>query len=206
MHPTRAVNSQFAVTAHSEKEIMKKYLILYYSKTNNSKFIAERLSKELNCEMEMIESVINNIGFLFFISLLNIPIPINVSKEKIQQYEAIIIVGPIWGGLLIAPLKSVIKKCIGLNKPFHFALTCESKESDKDSKYGYNTVLLKAKALGGNLVKSTSAFSTSLISGYNEKEYNIHVKAKFSADNFSEELNNRINTFASKIKNSDFSK
>ncbi|MBK8403440.1 MAG: flavodoxin family protein [Saprospiraceae bacterium] len=61
---------------------MKKYLILYYSKTNNSKFIAERLSKELNCEMEMIESMIHNLGLLFFISLLNIPIPINVSKEK----------------------------------------------------------------------------------------------------------------------------
>ncbi|MBP7246068.1 MAG: hypothetical protein KBA99_12290, partial [Bacteroidia bacterium] len=93
----------------------------------------------------------------------------------------------------------------GLNKPFHFALTCESKESDKDSKYGYNTVLVKAKALGGNLIKSTSAFSTSLISGYHEKEFNIHVKAKFNEDNFSEELNNRVNIFVSKIKNSDIS-
>ncbi|MBK6355191.1 MAG: flavodoxin family protein [Saprospiraceae bacterium] len=205
LHTTRNVHSRTVAKKHTEKELMKKYLILYYSKTNNSKFIAERLSKELNCEMEMIESMIHNLGLLFFISLLNIPIPINVSKEKIKQYEAIIIVGPIWGGLLIAPLKSVIKKCIGLNKPFHFALTCESKESDKDSKYGYNTVLVKAKALGGNLIKSTSAFSTSLISGYHEKEFNIHVKAKFNEDNFSEELNNRVNIFVSKIKNSDIS-
>ncbi|MBK8643525.1 MAG: flavodoxin family protein [Saprospiraceae bacterium] len=61
---------------------MKKYLILYYSKTNNSKFIAERLSKELNCEVEMIKPIINNIGFLFLLSLINISVPINISKEK----------------------------------------------------------------------------------------------------------------------------
>ncbi|MBK8643524.1 MAG: hypothetical protein IPN15_15320 [Saprospiraceae bacterium] len=85
-------------------------------------------------------------------------------------------------------------------------MTCETKESDKDGKYGYNTVLLKANELGGNFIKSTSAFPTSLISGYNENEYNIKVKAKFNNDNFSEELNNRVIDFASKIKTSDLSK
>lgn len=178
---------------------MKKHLVLCYSKTGNSMFIAEKLSKELHCDIEIIKPMFNSIGFLFLMSLLNIPVPVNISKDKIRPYKEIIIIGPIWGGLLIVPLKSVLKKAIKLTKQVHFVVTCETKDSDKDSKYGYNNVLLKAGKIGGNLVRSTTAFSTSLISGYDEKEYNINVKAKFTEDNFSELLQDRLEDLKNRI-------
>ena len=155
--------------------------------------MAEKLAEALQCDMEMIETRFNGTGMLYLLSLLRIPISVNISDDRIKQYQEVVIIGPIWGGLLIAPLKAVLKKCIALKKPIHFAVTCETKESDKDGTYGYTQVLNKAKALGADLVKSTTAFSTSLISGYDTSVHNdIRVKAKINDVNFSEELKQRF--------------
>jgi len=179
---------------------MKKHLVLCFSKTGNSKFIAEKLAKALQCDVEMIQPSVNGTGLLFILSLLNIPVSVNISNERISQYQEVVIIGPIWGGRLIAPLKAVLKKCIALKKPVHFAVTCETKESDKDGSYGYAQVLNKAKALGGDLVRSTTAFSTSLIIGYDDKiKTNLSVKAKFTDDNFSEALRTRFEDMKNKV-------
>lgn len=182
---------------------MTKKLILYYSKTGNSKFIAEKLSKEMPYDIDIIKPWFDSIGFLFLISLLNIPIPVTISKNKLRPYQEIILIGPIWGGLLISPLRSVLKKCLTLTKPVHFAVTCESKESDKDTKYGYNQVLIKVKQMGGDLVKSTTAFSTSLVSDYDGKiEIDIYKKSKITSENFSEALKHKFDEFKNLINTS----
>ncbi|MBK7971725.1 MAG: flavodoxin family protein [Bacteroidetes bacterium] len=62
---------------------MKKYLILYYSKTGNCKFVAEKLSREFTCDIEMINPGINNTGILFLLSLMNISVPVNTSISTI---------------------------------------------------------------------------------------------------------------------------
>jgi len=49
---------------------MKKYLILFYSKTGNSKFIAEKLSIALDGDLKEIKPVINNLLVLFLFSLI----------------------------------------------------------------------------------------------------------------------------------------
>ena len=179
---------------------MKKYIILCYSKTGNSRFIAEKLSRELSCDMELVSPNLNYTGLLFLISLLKIQIPTNISTNKIKEYEEIIVIGPIWGGLLIAPLRTLLKKCFNQSKPVHFAVTCETSEEEKDSQYGYNQVLKLTKELGGQFVRTTAAFSTSLIKGYDGKsKKNIAIKAKFTDDNFSVELKERLYDFKNKI-------
>lgn len=179
---------------------MKKYIILCYSKTGNSRFMAEKLSRELSCDLEIVRPILNYTGLLFLISLLKISIPTNISTKKINEYEEIIIIGPIWGGLLIAPLRTLLKKCFNLSKPIHFAVTCETSEEEKDNKYGYNQVLNSTMELGGQLVKTTAAFSTSLIKGYDGKiKKDITVKAKITEENFSVELKERLDDFKNRI-------
>jgi flavodoxin len=184
----------------SSQHAMKKYIILYYSKTGNSGFMAEKLSRELSCDMEMIRPMLNYTGLLFLISMLKIPIPTNISTKKIEQYQEIIVIGPIWGGLLIAPLRSILKKCFKLSKSVHFAVTCDTSEDDKDYKYGYAQVLQSAVKLGGQLVRTTAAFSTSLIKGHDGKiNTDINVKAKFMEENYNDELKKRLHDFKSAI-------
>ncbi len=178
----------------------KKYIILCYSKTGNSRFLAEKLSRELSCDLEIVRPILNYTGLLFLITLLKISIPTNISKDKIKEYDEVIIIGPIWGGLLISPLRTILKKCIALSKPIHFAVTCESSEAQKDDKYGYNQVLKSAMQLGGQLVFSTAAFSTSLIKGYDGKiTTDSTAKAKITEENFSDELKIKFDDFKNRI-------
>jgi hypothetical protein len=87
------------------------------------------------------------------------------------------------------------------SKSIHFAVTCESTEEVKDNKYGYNQVLNLTKELGGQLVRTTAAFSTSLIKGYDTKTKNRHhLKAKITQENFSDVLKLRVQDFVKKIK------
>ena len=179
---------------------MKKYLILFYSKTGNSKFIAEKLSIALAGDLKEIKPVINNLPVLFLLSIVNIGIPTNISKEDFENYDDIVLVGPIWGGLLISPLRNTIKKCIRASMNIHFAVTCETKEDEKDNKYGYTKVLRNAKNLGGKFVQTTAAFSTSLVNRDNKKwSPKLSEKIKITEENFNDLLKSRLSNFESAI-------
>jgi flavodoxin len=180
---------------------MKNYLVLYYSKTGNSKFIAEKLSKELWCPSKKITPMIDNIALLFLLSLLRINIPTNITDEDIQEYDEVILLGPIWGGLVVSPLRTIIKKCARASKNIHFAVTCETKDEDKDKKYGSSQVLKKASDLGGKYVKNTAAFSTSLVYSDNPSwSPKLSEKIKLTEDNYKGVLMSRVQNYASKIK------
>ena len=180
---------------------MKKYIILYYSKTGNSKFIAEKLSTTLGCDLKRIKPVINNLAVLFLLSFMKIDVPTNISIKEFESYDEIIIVGPVWGGLLISPLRNTIKKCIKASKDIHFAVTCETKDEDKNNKYGYAKVLKEAEDLGGKFVRTSEAFSTSLVNPDDETwSPKLSEKIKITEDNFNAVLKSRLSDFAMKIK------
>ena len=182
---------------------MKKYLVLYYSKTGNSQFIAEKLAIKLGGVSKKIIPIIDSVVLLFLLSLLRIGIGTNVSKKEMEDYDEIIIVGPIWGGCLISPLRNTLKKSKKASKDIHFALTCETKEEEKNSKYGYAQVLKEAGELGGKWVKTLEAFPTSLVNmdspSWTPK---LSEKIKFTEDNFNAVLKLRLENFVSKIKSS----
>lgn len=178
-------------------------MILYYSKTGNSKFIAEKLSRELACDSKKIAPMIDNLGILFLLSLMRIGIPTNISKKEIEGYSDVIILGPVWGGRLISPLKNVLKKCIKASRNIHFAVTCETKDEEKNNKYGPERVLRAAEALGGKFVITTEAFSTSLANLENNAwSPKLSEKIKITEENFNGALKSRLNDFAIKIKSS----
>ncbi|MFZ4796353.1 MAG: flavodoxin family protein [Bacteroidia bacterium] len=179
---------------------MKNYIILYYSKTNNSKFIAEKLSFELACKSKKITPIIDNVFLIFLLSMLKINIPTNISTKDLKQFDEVIIIGPIWGGQLISPLRTVLKKCVKASKNTHFALTCETKEEDKDSKYGYAQVIKQAIDFSNEYIKNVAAFSTSLINLDNKlQSLKITEKIKLTEENYNDDLKTRVKNFAIKI-------
>lgn len=182
---------------------MKKYLVLYYSNTGNSEFIAKKLSQQLECDLKKIIPVINNVFLLFLMSALKINIPVNVSKKEIENYDEIVILGPIWGGLLISPLKTTVLKCIKASKNIHFAVTCETKDENKNDKYGYANTLKYVECLGDKFIKNTDGFSTFSVNSINKSAtQKILEKIKITEDNFTGDLSLRIENFATKIKSS----
>lgn len=179
---------------------MKKYLILFYSKTGNSQFIAEKLAQELGGDTFRLEPVVNSIAALFLLSALNLRVPIHLSKEQISAYDEVIVLGPIWGGQLLAPLRSAIRACQKASRPFHFAVTCESSDEEKDGQYGYNQVLRKAQEVGGTWARTTAAFPTPLVDGYVPPANVTDEKTRITEANYSAALRERVRAFAETIK------
>ncbi len=188
-------------TAHSCNVMMKSYAVLYYSKTGNSKFLAERLAQLLECPCKPILPSVNRLLPLFMLSNLKVKLPIGISQQELAQFDEIVMIGPIWGGLLIAPLRTALKKCIKAAKPIHFAVSCETSDEAKNDKYGYAHVLQEAKMLGGNLVKTTEAFPTTLAKGSDATWHpKLSEKVKITEENFEGALASRLANFAQAIQ------
>ena len=186
----------------SKERTMKKYLILYYSKSGNSKFLAEKLAKELgNSRLRKITPTVDFLFLVFLLSALKVNVGTGVSRKEIEEYEEIIIFGPVWGGLLISPLRAIIKKCVGAPKSIHFAVTCESGDDDKNGQYGYAQVLEEAKKVGGNFIQTLDAFPTSLVLNESQaKNRKLSEKILLTAENFKGAIASRLGGFVKKIK------
>jgi len=177
---------------------MKRYLVLYYSKTGNSRFLAEAAASALDCDIKEISPAIDKIFVLFLFSLLGVTVPTGIKREELTHYKEVIIFGPVWGGRLISPLRSTLKKCVASSKPIHFAVSCETPEGEKDSKYGFAQVLREAEKLGGSFIKTTFAFSMALVKG--EKPRNVLAeKAKLTEENFRGAMKSRFDDFLATI-------
>jgi flavodoxin len=180
---------------------MKKLLVLYYSQSGNSKFIAEKISQELGCDLKKITPIVNNVAWLFILSMLKVSVPIDVSTKEIEKYDEIIIIGPIWGGIVISPLRTMLKKTIKCQKIIHFAVSCETKDENKNDRYGYAQVLKDAEDMGGGLIKNTEAFSASLVEIDNKPRIQkLTEKIKITEDNYGSALKSKVVNFAKKIK------
>ncbi|WP_448529729.1 hypothetical protein [Raineya sp.] len=162
--------------------------------------MAEKLARELDCQTAQIAPLFKNILILFLISMLKWRVPIRiVGNVRLEDYEEVILFGPVWGGLLISPLRTAIYKCIKAKKKFHFALTCESKEEDKDGKYGYNHVFGMVDIFAGEWVLQKAAFSTSLVKNYVEPTSVTSGKVKITDENYSDELRKKLLDFTKRI-------
>jgi flavodoxin len=180
-----------------------KNIVLYYSKTGNSKFIAEKLTASLDCDIKRISPWFDNTFVLLLLSIFKINIPTNISLEDIRPYNNVIIIGPVWAGQLVSPLRTVLKLSINSKKNTHFAVTCETKVEDKNTKYGYNKVLNKASELSKQFVISTEAFSCSLVRDNNTpKNIKLADRIKISEKNYSNELKDLVRNFVTRIKTS----
>ncbi len=178
---------------------MKQYLVLYYSKTGNSKFLAEKVAGALAGDLKSIRPPLDHVLFLYMLSALKIGVPTGISSKELENYEEVVLFGPVWGGLLIAPLRSMLKKCIRAAKPVHFAVSCEVGEEEKDGKYGYTRVLREAEKAGGELVKTTAAFSTALVAT-EPRSVQLSEKTRLTEENFEGPVRSRLEDFIDRIK------
>ncbi|MFN4084195.1 MAG: hypothetical protein ACK4K9_11240 [Bacteroidia bacterium] len=161
--------------------------------------MANKLAVEINCEIAEIKPMFKNVVLLFLMSFLKINIPIKIEGKQLTNYDEIIIFGPVWGGLLISPLRTAIKKCIKANKKFHFAITCESGQADKDTEYGYNHVFGLLDKYAGYWVLEKTAFSSTLVKNFVAKKSVTETKVQITDENYSDALHQKILDFANKI-------
>jgi len=90
-----------------------KNLVVFYSRTGNSKNIAILTARKLDADLDEIISLKNYSGVLGFIkaghdALKNKTVPIKFLK-KVKDYDIVVIISPNWGGKMASPVFSYIK-------------------------------------------------------------------------------------------------
>ena len=180
---------------------MKNYLVLYYSKTGNSQFLAKEVARILHADCHKVVPVVNGLFLLLLFSLMKIKVATKPGKELLLAYDEIILFGPIWTGQLISPLRSMLAKCAKANRPIHFGLSCVTGDQEKGDKYGYESVVKVAKEIGGRWVKSTCAFPAPLLKIDDPTWDPKHPgKVTITKENFKGPFKQRLEDFATAIK------
>lgn len=179
----------------------KNILVLYFSKTGNSRFLAGRVAESLEANQQALKPTFSGIFLLFLLSRMRVPLGAGISEKDLQGYDEVVLLGPVWGGIVIAPLRTAIRLCVKAGKPFHFAVSCDIGDEEKDTKYGYGPVLEEARKLGGQYLLSEAAFPTTLLDVPEPKKNpQVPDTVKISKDNYKGAMEERMAAFIRGIR------
>ena len=174
---------------------MKKMIVIYYSNKGSNKYLAEKISRKLSCDLEEIRPRMN----IFLMFLMNIHLGIRPLKHKIEDYDTVILCGPIWMGKLIPPLRSLINKYFNKINKLVFVTCCGSTDAKKDEKFGHGLVFNEVKNLLKDKCILCQAFPVGLVLPDDKKEdADAFLKTHLSEENFKGEIQERFDAF---IKN-----
>jgi flavodoxin len=104
-----------ASQAGAQEIAVDKTLILYYSRTGNTKLACEAIAKEIRVDLiEIKDGVDRSGGWGFFTgaigSMFNLHTNINPLHPDLSPYKNIIIASPIWTGTLSTAIRTLIDK------------------------------------------------------------------------------------------------
>ena len=175
---------------------MEKTVVIYYSNTGSNRFLAYKIAEMLNCDIDEIKPKLNVQPLLVF----GISMGIQKLQVTIEDYDRIILCGPVWMGKLIAPLKGFIRKYRKSIQHLIFITCCGSSYEEKDKKFGHNLVFKKMKKLLGNKCLQCEAFPIPLLLPDDKKKNSDMVmNTRLSNENFKGEIAHVFSEFIEKI-------
>ena len=113
-----------------------KALIIYYSRTDITKKVAELIKTKLNCDIERIEDVKTRKGKLGFImscreAVMKKTPKIKPMESNPENYDLIIIGTPVWANNIASPLRTYLTHNKEKIKDIAFFCTQRSSGADK---------------------------------------------------------------------------
>lgn len=171
-----------------------KTIVFYYSGKGNNKFLAEKISQGLDCEIEEIKPRINN--FTFF--LMGIDFGIKPIKNPLADYERVILVGPVWVGKFITPLKSFLKKYQAEINKLVFVTCCGSTEEQRFDKFGHGLVFMQVETILGDKCEFCQSFPIDMVMPEDHKTEDI-IKTRLNESNFKGKIVERFDDFMRRL-------
>lgn len=94
---------------------MKKYLVVYYSLTGNTKKVARLIAKRLDADIEVIrdngrrETTPARFNAILE-AIFKLPTVIEKCRHEVDQYDCIILGGPVWAQNISSPMRAFLKR------------------------------------------------------------------------------------------------
>ena len=173
-----------------------KNIVVYYSRKGSNAYLAKQIARELQCPMEAIRPRMNAFAFI----LMNVNPGIRRLKSRISEYDRIILVGPIFVGRFIPPLKSFIKRYHGQIKELAFVTCCGSTYEKKDEKFGHELVFEKVRAMLDGKLSLTQAFPVGMVLPPEQRDDpDTFMKAQLNEDTFQGDIKERFDAFIARL-------
>lgn len=179
---------------------MKKTIVIYYSNNGSNRYLANKIATSLSCEIEEIKPRMN--AFLFQLTLSGFKKSMGIKKiqHNLDDYENIILCGPIWMGTFISPLRTFVKKYKNNIKKLHFITCCGSTYAKKDEKFGHGLVFKTVEAELGEKCGSCHALPIELVIPEDKQDdSDAQMKTRLNDTNFTGEIQERFDDFILKM-------
>ncbi|MEI8047095.1 MAG: flavodoxin domain-containing protein [Bacteroidota bacterium] len=175
---------------------MKKTIVVYYSRKGSNKYLAEKISKRLQCENEAVRPWLN----VFMLFLMNIHLGIRPLKQNLKEYDRVILCGPIWMGKLIPPLRCFVTKYSDSINKLIFVTCCGSTYTKKDEKFGHGLVFDELADILKDKCVFCQAFPIGLVMPDDKKEdTDAFMKTHLNDENFKGEIVEKFENFMLKV-------
>ena len=171
-------------------------IVVYYSRKGSNRYLAEKIARRLSSDIEEIRPRID----AFFLFLFNFNPGIRKLKHPISSYDRVILVGPIWMGRFIPPLRSFVNRYSRQINKLLFATCCGSTYDKKDEKFGHGLVFRQVEEILGAKLALTQAFPVGLVLPDDLKEdTDAFMKTHLNDENFRGEIADRFEEFMHKV-------
>ncbi len=175
---------------------MEKTIVFYYSKNGSNSYLASKLAGSLNCKIEEIKPRIN----AHILMVFGVNFGIKKLKFHPSDYERVILVGPIWMGKFITPLKGFVNKYRRDIKKLVFVTCCGSSIEKKDEKFGHGLVFKQVGEILEEKLVHCEALPITLVLPEDKKEDGeVVMKTRLTDENFSGEILDRYNNFIKQL-------
>jgi flavodoxin len=175
---------------------MNKTIVVYYSRKGSNKYLAEKISKRLECETEAIRPRLN----VFMLFLMNIHLGNRPLKHTIKEYDRVILCGPIWMGKFIPPLRSFVTRYSDSINKLIFVTCCGSTFAKKDEKFGHGLVFNEVQSILKEKCVLCQAFPIGLVMPEGKKEdTDAFMKTHLNDENFKGEIQELFENFIGKV-------
>ncbi len=175
-------------------------IVYYYSHKSSNKYLANKIATDLKCESEEIFPLLN----AHLLMLMGLNFGNRRIKTKVENYDRVILCGPIWMGKLIVPLKNFINMYKNRIDKLIFVSCCGSTFDKKDEKFGHNLVFNEVKKLSGGKCIHCEAFPITLVLPDNQKDdSDAFMKTHLNDNNFKGEITGIYDNFIRKMKASE---
>lgn len=176
-----------------------KTIVYFYSHKGSNRYLANKIAKDLNCTIEEIKPRLN----VHLLMLMGVNLGNKKLVSRIEDYDRIILCGPIWMGQLIVPLRNFIKKNKNKFQNLAFVTCCGSTFDKKDEKFGHNLVFEKLRKILSDKCKHCEAFPKTLVLSDELKEApGAFMKTNLNDENFKGEIKTIYNNFIVKLESS----
>ena len=173
---------------------MENSIVIYYSRTGNNKYIAEKIAGNLHCDIEALRPRLN----IFPLLLFNISAGNRSIKHNLQQYDRVILCGPVWMGKLISPLQNFITRHGNNIAQLYFITCCGGSPQKPADQSGYLKVFETVRNLLGNKCSGCEALPVSFIVPDAKTNQEV-MKARLNDASFTGEIKSRYDNFIQKI-------